>query len=90
MDYHICMYIDIFLSVDSLIFLRMWSIVKSLQRLIFRNGGSSIVLVYTASFFAPSYYSDMWRASIRVDVSCTRLERGTEGGHHPGRSASNS
>ena len=40
----------------------MWSIVKSLQRLIFRNGGSSIVLVYTASFFAPSYYSDMWES----------------------------
>ena len=30
------------------------------------------------------------RASIRVDVSCTRLEWGTEGGHDPGRSASNS
>src|SRR4051812_6333952 len=40
----------------------MWSIVKSLQRLIFRNGGSSIVLVYTASFFDPSYYSDMWES----------------------------
>ena len=50
------------LCVDSLIFLRMWSIVKSLQRHIFRNGGSSIVLVYTASFFAPSYYSDMWES----------------------------
>ena len=40
----------------------MWSIVKSLQRIIFRNKVSSIVLVYTPTFFAPSYYSDMWES----------------------------
>ena len=38
---YIWMYIDIFQSVESLILLRMQSIVKSLKRLIFRNGGSN-------------------------------------------------
>ena len=37
---HIQMYIDEFSSVGSLILLRMQPIVESLERLIFRNGGT--------------------------------------------------
>ena len=37
---HIQMYIDAFSSVDSLILLRMQPTVESLERLIFRNGGT--------------------------------------------------
>ena len=59
MDYHIRMYIDIFKSVDSLILLHMYysfrvqssHLLKSLERQIFRNGGSIIKECCTTSFF---------------------------------------